>query len=257
MTSKGQAAIEYLATYGWMILAVALVGGTIYSQIPEPCNFEVRNLKTDDVVIRQIGVNEDENLAISFQTRSVKEVKLSQVKIQGNETIYSNRTVRLSQNPEAVELGKAKKVESCRDYNFTVIYQKGVVPDIKQTVKFRLPIILDKVLIPYLFETGGEINELNSTSTIKATNSNLCIGRNCPDTEKEEKMKGNYVNRSGDQMTGTLKTNAIKWKCIGGNCKVEKGNNEGYLTNQNNTIDGTLNLTEIKPKQNLCMGKTC
>lgn len=257
MVFKGQAALEYLTTYGWMLVAVGLVGGSIYSQVDQSCNLEVEGLETNDVVIDRIGVSEDDDLLFSFRSMVIDEVKIKQVELEGNDTLYSNRTIRLGDNPETVELGNIQKTESCQDYEFTVVYDKGPVPSIKETASFRLPIILDRALIPYLFESGGEINEVNSTSTLRATNSDICLGDNCPDTEKEEKTEGNYVNRSGDEMTGTLKTNAIKWVCMGGNCGVETGSKEGFLSRENNTVDGTLNLTEIKPSNNLCMGKTC
>lgn len=257
MDLKGQAALEYLTTYGWMLVAVSLVGGSIYSQIDRPCNFDTRKLDTEDIVVDKVGISDRDDLMFSFRSMSIDEIKIKQVKLKGNDTLYSNKTIRLSESPEPVELGNVEKTESCQDYEFTVVYDRNDVPGIKETAKFRLPVILDRILIPYLYESGGEITEVNSTSTLMATNSDICLGGNCPDTEKDEKVEGNYVNRSGDELTGTLKTNAIKWKCMGGNCDSETGNLDGFLSSENNTVDGTLNLTELKPDQNLCMGKTC
>lgn len=257
MQLKGQAAIEYIADYGWMLVAVALVGGSIYSQIDRPCNFETRDLDTNEVVVDKVAVSDESDLMFSFRSMVIDEVQIQQVKLEGNETLYSNRTVRLSEDPEPVELGNVEPTESCQDYEFTVVYDRGPVPGIKETASFRLPVILDRILIPYLFESGGEIEEVNSTSSLMATNSDICLGGSCPDTEKEEKVEGNYVNRSGDELTGTLKTNAIKWECMGGNCNATKGELDGFLSSENNTVDGTLNLTELKPDQNLCMGRTC
>jgi hypothetical protein len=257
MQLKGQAALEYVTTYGWMLVAVALVGGSIYSQIDRPCNFDTRNLDTNNVVVDKVAVSGESDLMFSFRSMVIDEVKIQQVRLEGNETLYSNRTVRLSDSSEPVELGNVEPTESCQDYEFTVVYDRGPVPNIKETATFKLPVILDRILIPYLFESGGEIGELNSTSSLMATDSDICLGGKCPDTDKEEKVEGNYVNRSGDELTGTLKTNAIKWECMGGNCDAETGNLDGFLSSKNNTVDGTLNLTELKPDQNLCMGKTC
>lgn len=255
---KGQSSIEYLANYGWMIAAVALVSGTVYTQIPDPCNFEAKSLGTRDVKIADLGITTNQELALSIQSMVAKEVVIDQIIIEGNETIYNNQSSTLYRSGEPYKLGKATKTEKCNDFTFTVVYDRGEVPNIKKTTDIRLPVQLDSINIPYLLIGGGEISTLESTSTFRATNSDICLGGNCEDSgPTDDNRVREYVNRSGDEMTGALETNSIEWGCIGGNCGVEEGSLEGYVSEENNTVDGTLNLTEIKPDNNLCMGQTC
>lgn len=51
--SKGQSAIEYLMTYGWMLLVIAIVGGAIYAEVYDKEAFskgsEVEKINTTEV----------------------------------------------------------------------------------------------------------------------------------------------------------------------------------------------------------------
>ncbi|QGA80385.1 hypothetical protein [Candidatus Nanohalobium constans] len=255
---KGQSSIEYLANYGWMVVAVALISGTVYTQIPDPCNLEPQSLGTRDVKISEMGITTSQELALSLQSMVAEEVVIDQIIIEGNETLYNNQSKALYRSSEPFNLGGATKTEECNDFTFTVVYDRAEVPNIKQTTDIRLPVQLDSIQIPYLLIGGGEISSLESNSTFRATNSDICLGGNCGDSgPTDDNRVREYVNRSGDEMTGALETNSVEWGCIGGNCGVEEGSLEGYVSEENNTVDGTLNLTEIKPDNNLCMGQTC
>jgi hypothetical protein len=140
----------------------------------------------------------------------------------------------------------------------TVVYDKGPVPSVTQSVDVRLPVEIARVLQPFLEIFGGEVDSIDTNSSIMAADGDACIGRSCDTTgNRGEYSDAEYVDRSGDEMTGTLFTNAIEWKCIGEGCQVEQGSLSGYVSSQNNTLDGTLNVTQIKPENNLCMGQTC
>lgn len=255
MSLKGQAAIEYLTTYGWMILAVGLVGGTVYTQLPQPCNFEA-SIGSEHLMIENMGVTQRGELAVSFRRSVPEEVVIQQAYIKDNQTLYSNETTRIERTGTPIRIGNVERTQDCQQYQLQVEYDKGVIPDIKKSTTLRLPITLDKVLQPYLTIKGGNINSLSSSSTFRATNSDICIGGRCPDNlPKDDNREKQFVNRSGDQMQGTLEVGKLDWECIGGNCGVEQGSLKGYVSEENNTIDGTLNLTEIKPYNNLCLGQ--
>lgn len=253
----GQAAIEYVTTYGWMVLAIALVGGTFYSQLPAPCNFEAEGLGNNDLAVQEIGITQNEELAISLRSLATEEVKVDQVQLEGNETVYSNGSITLYNSVEPVSLGRAERTEECRDFDLTIIYDKGVVPNIQHSVDLRLPIQLDKITFPFLTVGGGQVNSLDSSSSFVATGEDICLGGGCPTSGPDDNREREYVNRSGDTMEGTLRTSKIEWECIGQTCNITEGSLEGYVSDENNTVDGTLQLKEVKPSTNLCMGRTC
>jgi len=253
----GQAAIEYVTQYGWMLVAASIVGGTVYTQIPTACNLEAQGFE-EDVEISQVGIDKDQELLMSFRRKTVDEINIKQVRLNGSETIYQNQSFRLPRERSAsTQLTEVERSTSCNNYQLTIVYDKGPVPSIKQTVDLRLPVSMAKVLKPFLKTIGGEVNSISTSSTILATNDTVCIGGNCPSNDKGKYKDVEYVNRSGDQMTGTLYTNNINWSCIGGNCPIEEGSLKGYVSEENQTLDGTLNVTEIKPDNQLCMGETC
>lgn len=254
----GQAAIEYITQYGWMVLAVSLVGGTVYTQIPTSCNLQVQGFD-EDVQISQTGINQDGELLLSLRKKTLDPVKVKQIRLNGSETVYQNRTFNLEGTQEkAVEVIDVDRAESCQDYSLTVVYDKGPVPSVTQSVDVRLPVEIARVLQPFLEIFGGEVDSIDTNSSIMAADGDACIGRNCATTGNQgQYSEAEYVDRSGDEMTGTLFTNAVEWRCIGESCQVEKGSLPGYVSSQNNTLDGTLNVTQIKPENNLCMGQTC
>jgi len=53
---KGQSAIEYLTTYGWMLLAVAIIGGTIFTAVQNSSQIQsVKGFTNADVRVENFG----------------------------------------------------------------------------------------------------------------------------------------------------------------------------------------------------------
>ena len=52
----GQSAIEYLMTYGWMLLVVAIVGGAIFAVVQSESVESVNGFTGDDVIVDEFGV---------------------------------------------------------------------------------------------------------------------------------------------------------------------------------------------------------
>jgi hypothetical protein len=57
---KGQSAIEYLTTYGWMLLVIAIVGGAIFTTVQNSAQLQESSMPSgSDVDIVNFGVTGD------------------------------------------------------------------------------------------------------------------------------------------------------------------------------------------------------
>jgi hypothetical protein len=67
--SKGQSAIEYLMTYGWMLLVVAIVGGAIFSTVRGQCITGVTGIgPQEDLMVENHGVDQSGNLQMTLRS---------------------------------------------------------------------------------------------------------------------------------------------------------------------------------------------
>lgn len=140
-TMKGQAAIEYLTQYGWMLLAAALVGSTVYTQIPTECSLDAQGLD-ENIKMVQIGINTDEELILSLRKRTPEPVEVKKITLNGSEEEI-NKSLSLSlesRNQKSTSLTQVERTEGCQKYRLTVVYDKGPIPSIKNTADLNIPV---------------------------------------------------------------------------------------------------------------------
>ena len=96
LESKGQSAIEYLMTYGWMLLVVAIVGGAVFSMVGEQNIENVQGFDSQDVNIGDFGVSTQNGLMFSINDplgqTSIKEITIS-------DTDTANVSYQVSHSP--------------------------------------------------------------------------------------------------------------------------------------------------------------
>lgn len=127
---KGQSAIEYLTTYGWMLLALAISSGVIYSQIPSNCQKVGADSITSDLKIENYGMSES-NLSIIIRNTASDTVRLENVSIGRVEKtvstmLGSSETIKLS-------FGDFKRSNSCNNLQVETIYDKGGLKELNYT----------------------------------------------------------------------------------------------------------------------------
>lgn len=87
---KGQSAIEYLTTYGWMLLVVAIVGGAIFTTVQGQAQIQtVLGFDSADVGINNFGVAGNE-LALEVVSQGNEPVTVTNVTVSdGTNTGYA------------------------------------------------------------------------------------------------------------------------------------------------------------------------
>jgi hypothetical protein len=100
-TQKGQSAIEYLTTYGWMLLVVAIAGAAVFSLIGErESKVDISGFGDDDLQVTEFETANDGNLSVQVrhldrETASIKSVNLStdtgdkQLEVKGDKDVGS------------------------------------------------------------------------------------------------------------------------------------------------------------------------
>jgi hypothetical protein len=88
--SKGQSAIEYLMTYGWMLLVVAIVGGAIFSTVRGQCIQGVTGIgPQEDLMIENHGVDQSGNLQMTLRSTTSDPVTVENITLtDGTNSLY-------------------------------------------------------------------------------------------------------------------------------------------------------------------------
>lgn len=256
---KAQSAIEYLVTYGWMLIAVSIVGSVAYSTFQPECQTSTTGFIGQDILVADEAVTSDENFEILMKNQRFEEITVTEAIIDtGNEVFERKRNV-------IVPAGEAQTYqvasidfdsEECLDADITLNYQIGDLEGQSSSGSATVPASLIEAIENFLSVGGGEISsvKVNSSVTVspESPDGSLCIGSGCQGIRTSD---DDPVQRDGDIMEGSTVTSEISFECLGNECDIEEGEAEGELSNQINDMDGTLQVTEIMPlNQQLCVG---
>jgi hypothetical protein len=104
---KAQSSIEYLTTYGWAIVTIALAGAILFTQLPDnQSKVEVSGFNQEELQIPDAAIS---NSGLAVSIRSVETDSAENAKI-------------VIENPEtgATAASKAKDIPSLDEESFTV-----------------------------------------------------------------------------------------------------------------------------------------
>jgi hypothetical protein len=132
---KGQSAVEYLITYGWMLIAVAIGGGVVFSTINGgACTNSVSGFLGNDLTVNDFGINTDDEMDILFENGGSRTAEIKRVELNNG-----NNSRTLSFNNELVGAGSESVVSllgfrtsgSCNDIDVEIVYDYGPLEDQK------------------------------------------------------------------------------------------------------------------------------
>jgi hypothetical protein len=127
---KGQSAIEYLMTYGWMLLVVAVVSGMVYTLADTGCREEVSSYVGQQPGIEQFGTGED-FMALSLRNPRTDNLEIDEISFVDPET-GDNRTYTFSETLDAGRLGTYSMPLAdgeCNSYDFSINYNISTLSD--------------------------------------------------------------------------------------------------------------------------------
>ncbi|MFB6158194.1 MAG: LamG-like jellyroll fold domain-containing protein [Candidatus Nanohalobium sp.] len=126
---KGQSAIEYLTTYGWMLLVIAIVGGSIFTTVMGSTGIQsVSGLTNADVRVSDFGLNQN-GLQLSLRSAAVEQVEIQKVTITDPRTgisadIQVSKTVPIGETT-TVNLQDVQTTDTSDTYDLDITYNTG------------------------------------------------------------------------------------------------------------------------------------
>lgn len=135
MTMKGQSAIEYLMTYGWMLLVVAIVGGLVFNIVQDQNIEEVTGFEGQEMMVENFGVNSENNLTLQVLNARSGEIELTNVTVEGQDGIKYNETFPTGESDEYMLFGSQdsrqviipefNNTNSGESFDVRLVYDRG------------------------------------------------------------------------------------------------------------------------------------
>ena len=125
---KGQSAIEYLMSYGWMLLVVAIIGGAIYTLTGSQCIEQSSGFNGERIQIEDFGLTEGNKLALELRNADSAPITINSIEVTGkNNTTSIKIPVAKSANIGAPGFSSGS---SCNTHNVEINYNSGGLENI-------------------------------------------------------------------------------------------------------------------------------
>lgn len=128
---RGQSAIEYLMTYGWMLLVIAIVGGAIFSTVSGQCIEGVSGISPqEDLVVERQAPDQSGNLQMSLSRTGSEPATVENITVtDGTESIHLPSSEIKEVSPGSTENFKLNEsgsintdYNSCAEYEIRIVY---------------------------------------------------------------------------------------------------------------------------------------
>lgn len=124
---KGQSAIEYLMTYGWMLLVVAIVGGAIFS-IAQQQNVEsVSGFVGGDVVVDEFGITSDDEFQLNIRNTGAQSTTINSINVSegGRYSAWEGESSLSVGDTETITLANISEGDSAESLDVGINYGSG------------------------------------------------------------------------------------------------------------------------------------
>lgn len=121
---KGQSAIEYLMTYGWMLIVVTIAGGAVFSTAGQECPEAATGFSGNDLQVDDYGTGEELELSVLNSVNDrviVEEVEVTDLE-SGDTRFITEETSISPVDTEVINFGPVTEVESCNQLELEITY---------------------------------------------------------------------------------------------------------------------------------------
>lgn len=117
--SKGQSAIEYLTTYGWMLVVIAIVGGTVFSVVKEESNIKtISSSANSELELQDFGITRN-GIQAEIQGRSrtpIRDVQLCLINTDNSKEACSIENITIPvENTRTITIPGVKKSDNSQN----------------------------------------------------------------------------------------------------------------------------------------------
>lgn len=144
-TRKAQAAIEYLMTYGWMLLAVGILGTTAYNTLGAECVPSVTGFEGEALEVDDFGVSTENDYLMRVQNNDRNDIEVQEVRISSENAVGVNDTnfnVTSGETNNTIIQGGFNATQNCHDYTARVRYEVGPLT-VQSAGTITAPIMVD------------------------------------------------------------------------------------------------------------------
>lgn len=135
---KGQSAIEYLTTYGWMLLVIAIVGGAIFTTVQNSSDIQQSEFSSDDLEVSNFALDSSGELQMEIESTPPEEVTIKEVEITGPDSDQETQTATNDSYSQLIEAGESQSVEftsvseadSSNEFDVQIVYDAGELTNI-------------------------------------------------------------------------------------------------------------------------------
>lgn len=137
---KGQSAIEYLTTYGWMLLVIAIVGGAIFTTVQGQTQLQTSSgFANADIRIENWGVT-GQGLQVELRNAAQDQADNVQITVYSDNSSFSQSatagTIPVGQT-ETVTLGDFENDETEDNHDVTITHDIGNLDGLTQNGTIR------------------------------------------------------------------------------------------------------------------------
>lgn len=125
---KGQSAIEYLMTYGWMLVVVAIAAGVVYATVGERCTRSTSGMSGTDVRLQDFGTTPSGEMQIELMNAQNDPVEITNITLKSPETgqqVSDTDVVRIpAVEKQTASMGAVyfRKASGCNTVRVSVTY---------------------------------------------------------------------------------------------------------------------------------------
>lgn len=148
---KAQSAIEYLMTYGWMIVVVSITTGTIYSTIGAECSESVSGFTGSSVQITDFGTSaSSNNISLLAENRRSENVEINKIEFDLNGDSRQQDIKDQLQPYETTTIGVPgfQQSDSCNSIDVEITYDVGSLENQKIYGSLTSNIEFDDTIAP-------------------------------------------------------------------------------------------------------------
>ncbi|MFO7793579.1 MAG: DUF2341 domain-containing protein [Candidatus Nanohaloarchaea archaeon] len=123
----GQSAVEYLMTYGWMLLVVSVAGGTIYSIRGQQSIENVSGFDSNDIRISDFSLTQNRELQLLMKDNSPGDIEINSIELKSN-----NESAKIKNGPALSDLNEntmrindLQRIDGSNNVDMEVTYSQG------------------------------------------------------------------------------------------------------------------------------------
>lgn len=130
---KAQSAIEYLTTYGWMLIIIAIVGGALYNIYGPQCLQGTSGFQTNDVAIQDMGFTSDKDIGLVLRNNKGEDIEVKEIiaETEERERTYNISKIISSGQTTETSLNAFERTESCKEIELEIVYSLGSLNQLK------------------------------------------------------------------------------------------------------------------------------